>query len=242
MPTASPPSTDVALETSVFWFRYRREIIALVILGLLALLGYTGYRLYIAHRDSEAAALLAGAKRIPDYQQVIDRYPGTPASADAYLLLADTQRADKKFADANATLQAFISKNPNHELVTSARMAMAANLEAMGKTDEALAMYQQIASSYPKSFNAPLALMSRVHLFKATGKNDEARQTCEQIMTQYRDSFWAREAAQQLRSLQLKMPVASEQKSATGPANQPPSLLARPPLAQPQSAPTAKPK
>jgi TolA-binding protein len=116
-------------------------------------------------------------------------------------LLAEAQRNERKFSEANVTLQVFVDKNPNHELVSSAQMAIAGNLESMGKTDEALSMYQRIATNHPKSFNAPLALFSQVHLFKAKNRIEEARRVCETILTQYGDSFWAREAAQTLGSL-----------------------------------------
>jgi TolA-binding protein len=219
-----------------------KEIAAALTIALLAIVGFAGYRFYSDRRQEVAASSLARAKTIRDYQEVISRYPGTSAGADAYLLLADAQRAEKKFADANATLETFINKYPKHELITTARMAMAANLDSMGKNDEALAMYQQIASGYPKDFNAPLALISRVHLLKAKNRTDEARQTCEMILTQYRDSFWAREAAQELQSLKPSMAMTPTQKPAAPPTNQAPPMLVRPPVAQPQAAPTGKPK
>src|SRR6266567_4406172 len=137
---------EAALETLVFWERFKNEIIGALIVVLLAVVGFTGYRFYSDRQAAAASALLASAKSAQEYQQVITRYPNTPASADAYLLLAEAARGEKRFAEANATLQAFITKNPNHEFVSTARMAMAANLESMGKSDEALSMYQQIAS------------------------------------------------------------------------------------------------
>lgn len=145
--------------------------------------------------------MLASAKSADAYQQVIANYPNAPAAADAYLLLAEAQRKERKFPDANATLQVFIDKNPNHELVSTAKMAMAANLESMGKNDQALSLYQQIASTYPNSFNAPLALLSQVYLLKPKNQTEEARRLCETILTRYRESFWAGEAAQELRLL-----------------------------------------
>jgi len=181
--------------------KYRTEIGAVFVAILLAIIGFAGYRFYSDRQESASSALLSHAKNASDFQQVIARYPNTPPGAAAYLLLADAQRNEKKFSEANATLQAFLSKNPNHELASSAQMAMAANLESMGKTDEALSMYQRTAASYPKSFNAPLALFSEVHLLKTKNRTDEARQVCETILTQYGDSFWAREAARALRSL-----------------------------------------
>jgi predicted negative regulator of RcsB-dependent stress response len=226
MPAASPPTTDAAIETRVFWLRFRNEIIGALIVALLAALGYVGFRVYADRRNAAAADMLAGATTVSDYQQVITRYPDSAASADAYLLLADAQRRESKFADANTTLQTFLSKHPDSELASTARLAIAGNLDATGKTDEALALYQQIATTYPKSYAAPLALISRAHLLKVKNRNDEARQVCEAIMTQYRESFWARDAMQLLFSMKPSTPPAAPAASA-GP--QPPPFLARPP-------------
>jgi TolA-binding protein len=217
MPTAPPPSRDPAIETLVFWERFKNEIIGALIVVLLAVIGFTGYRFYSDRQAAAASALLASAKSAQEYQQVITRYPNTPASADAYLLLAEAERGEKRFAEANATLQAFITKNPNHEFVSTARMAMAANLESMGKSDEALSMYQQIASTYPNSFNAPLALLSQVYILKAKNRTEDARRICEAILTQHRTSFWAGEAMQELRLLKPSGPPEAAPASAIPP-------------------------
>jgi TolA-binding protein len=237
MPTAPPPSRDVALETRVFWERFKNQITAALLIVLLAGIAYTGYRFYSDRRTAAASALLASAKNAQEYQQVIGRYPNTPAAADAYLLLAEAQRKEKKFAEANTTLQTLIAKYPQHGLVSTARMAMAANLESLGKTDEALVMYQQIASGYPNTFNAPLALLSQVYILKAKNRNDDARRICETILTQYRTSLWAGEAMQQLRLLKPSSP------SRLGPTQTAtvPSLLARPPAPAPPPAQQAPP-
>jgi predicted negative regulator of RcsB-dependent stress response len=231
MPTALPPSRDAALETRVFWERFKYQIVAALLILLIGLVGFTGYRFYSDRRAATASALLASARGAQGYEQLVARYSDTPAGADAYLLLAEAQRRERKFAEANATLQAFITRNPNHELASTARMAMAANLESMGKSDEALSIYQQIASSHPNSFNAPLALLSQVYLLKAKNRPDEARRICETILTQYRKSFWAGEAFQELRLLKRSAP--SEPAAA---ATVPP-LLARPPMVAPPPAP-----
>jgi len=235
MPTAPPPSRDVALETRVFWERFKKQITAALIVILLGVIAFTGYRFYSDRRAAAASALLASAKTAQEYQQLIERFPNTPAAADGYLLLAEAQRRDKRFAEANATLQTFITKYPQHELVSTARMATAANLESMGKTDEALAMYQQIASAYPNSFTAPVALLSQVYILKAKNRNDDARRICETVLTQYRTSFWAGEAMQQLRLLKPSSPPAPVQTATV------PPLLARPPAPAAAPAPQAPP-
>jgi TolA-binding protein len=92
--------------------------------------------------------LLAAAKSPSDFQQVIDRYPGSQPASSAYLLLAEKQRAKKQYAEANTTLHKFIDQFPKHELITTAWMGVAANLDSLGKGDEALSTYQRLVAEY----------------------------------------------------------------------------------------------
>jgi predicted negative regulator of RcsB-dependent stress response len=249
MPT-EPPSTDAVIEAQVFWFRFRKEIAAALIMLILAIVGFAGYQFYTHQRNSTAAELLGKAKNPQDYQDVIARYPGTPAGASAYLLLAERQRTEKKFAEANASLQAFIDKHPEHDFVPTAQLAMAANLESMGKHDEALSIYQQVANKYSNTYQAPLALISQVPLLKAKNRIEDARRVCEEILTKYRmpgqqtegvrddrlETVWAGEAMRQLRSLK---PPDRPATTTSLPAGQgaPPMIAA--PTAPPPTKPAA---
>jgi len=147
------------------------------------------------------------------------------------LLLADAQRNEKKFSEANATLQTFLDKFPKHELVGTAHLAMAGNLEALGKKDEALAAYQRLVAGDPKGFIAPIALYSEIHLLKEKKQIDEARRVCEMLMTQYRDSRLAADAAYQLRLLKPENPPAAPPL---------PSVAPPPPAAAPSAPPAAQ--
>ena len=246
MPTATPATTEASVEAQVFWLRYQKEIAAALIVLILAMCGYAGYRIYVNRREANAAQMLGSAKTPQEYQEVINRYSGTPAGASANLLLAEKLQSEKKFAESNSALQNFIDKNPDHEFLPTAQLMMAANLEAMGKSDEALAVYQQVALKYPNSFSAPLAMISEVPLLKAKNRIEDARRVCEEILTKYRmpgqaaeasrddrmETVWAAEAMRHLRSLkapdQPKLPPA-----AAAPPGVPPMIAA------PQPAPTA---
>lgn len=240
MPTDSDSTfPEPAVDARVFWLRFQKEIAAALIVLLLAMVGYAGYRFYTHRRNDAGAELLGKAKTPQDFQEVITSYSGTPAGASAYLLLAEKQRDEKKFTEANSTLQAFTDKYPDHDFVPTARLAMAANLETMGKNDEALAIYQQVASKYGNTYNGPLALISEVPLLKGKGKSDEALRVCEEILTKYRmpgqqaetttrddrlETVWAGEAMRQLRS--LRPPEQPKPATAPAAANPPPMLVA----------------
>ncbi len=233
MPTLS--NSDPALEREVFWGRYKKEVMILLVLALVAVAAFGGYRLYAERRANSAASRLADAKTSADFQKVITEYPDTPAGGSAFLLLADAQKNEKKFVEANTTLQTFLDKFPKHELAGIARLAMAGNLEALGKKDEALATYQRLVSSDPQGFAAPVALFSEIHLLKEKKQIEEARRVCETIMTQYRDSRFAAEATYQLRLLKGG-PEPAATPAPTAPA--PPAAVTSGPPA-PQAGPSA---
>ena len=243
MPTLS--STDPVLETQVFWERHKTTVFAVLILAVLAVAGWGAFRIYSDRREAAAANTLTSAKTAADFQKVIAQFPSTPAGASAHLFLAEEQRKDKKFAEANSTLQTFLNKYPKHELKGSARLAMAANLESLGKRDEALAAYQQLAKDDPQGFTAPMALISQVYILKEKKQADEARRVCETILTNYRDSMMASEATRQLRFLKGSEPAkpspdAISAAIPTAPASAPVTAATPvPPAAVPAAPPAA---
>ncbi len=216
MATVSTPTPDPVLDTQMFWARNKNTILTALAVVLLALAAYGAYRFYTGHRNEAAASMLSQAKNAADYQKIVDQYRDSSAAPGAYLLLAAAQRKEQKLAEANTTLKRFVEKNPKHEFVTVARMAMAANVDALGNPDEALEMYRRVAADYPKSFNAPLALLAQVPLLKQKGDVEGARRVCETVLTQYRDNYASTEATRHLRM--LKAPAADQAISPAEPA------------------------
>src|ERR1700736_4971554 len=100
MPAAPPPTHDASVDAQVFWLRFQKEVAAALIVVVLAMIGYTGYRFYKSRRESSAAVLLGAAKTPQDYQEVASRYPSTPAAASAYLLLAEKLRSEEEVGQA----------------------------------------------------------------------------------------------------------------------------------------------
>ncbi|HVF71830.1 MAG TPA: tetratricopeptide repeat protein [Chthoniobacterales bacterium] len=240
-------TTDAVLEREVFWERHKTEVMIALVAILLAAAAFGGYRLYSERRASTAGNLLAAAKTSAQFQKVIADYPSTPAGASAYLLLADAQRSEQKYSEANATLETFLRKFPKHELAGTARLGIAGNLEALGQKDEALAAYQKLAASEPKAFAAPVAMYSQIHLLKEKNQIAEARRICETIITQYRESRFAPEATYLLRTLKLPaQPAVSPSPSGAPPSAPPPSQTAAPSAAAPPApnapAPSGPPK
>src|SRR5256714_12947185 len=223
MATLTTPET--AQDREVFWERYKKEVMAVLILALLAGAGFGGYKIYSDRQANTAASILASARTATDFQKVISEYPGTAAGASAYLLLAEAERSEKKFNEANTTLQTFLDRFPKHELASTARLAIAGNLEALGRKEDALVAYQRLAAGDPHGFTAPVALYSEIHLLKEKKQIEEARRVCETIMTQYRESRLAADAAYQLRLLKVD----------NAPSSPSPTVAPAPPVAAPSA-------
>jgi TolA-binding protein len=232
-------TSDPAPERDVFWERYKKEVMAVLVVALIAVAGYGGYRLYLDRQSNTAATILANARTAADFQKVISDYPSTAAGASAYLLLADAQRNEKKFDEANATLQTFLDKFPKHELTSTARLGMAGNLEALGKKDEALTAYQRVVSGDPQGFTAPIALFSQIHLLKEKKQIEEARRVCETIKSQHPQSRLVADAEYQLRLLKVDSPPVPAPAPTVAPP--PPATSSGPPAPQPASPSAAAP-
>jgi tetratricopeptide (TPR) repeat protein len=232
---ATVTTSEPAPERDFFWDRYKREVMAVLILALVAVAAYGGYKLYIERQAGAAAAQLASAKTAADFQKLISDYPDTSAAASAYLLLADNQRNEKKFTEANATLQTFLDKFPKQELNGTARLAIAGNLEAMGKKDDALTAYQRLVAGDPQGYAAPIALYSQIHILKEKKQIAEARKVCETLMTQYRESRLAADAAYQLRLLKADSPASVAPTPSVAPSA-PGPVTAAPPAPQSSAA------
>src|SRR2546430_15989359 len=71
-------SRDPALEAHVLWHRFKREIFSLIVIVILAIIGFGGYWLYTERPNSTGSPLVAEAKNAQDYEQGIAPYSSTP--------------------------------------------------------------------------------------------------------------------------------------------------------------------
>src|SRR3954451_3446757 len=99
MPTISP--SDPVLETQFLWAKYKKIVLTSLILIVLGVSAWGAYRIMNERRNAAAAKELGAAKTPSDFQKIITEFQGTPASASAYLLLAEQQRKDKKFEESS---------------------------------------------------------------------------------------------------------------------------------------------
>jgi len=180
-PTPAAPAPPQEFDLLAFWIQYRRLIIRLIVVALLAVAVWGAFLFMDYRRRANSEEALADAKTSADYRKVAADWSGTPAAGTASIRLAEELRKEGKPAEAAQALREFLGKYPVHPLRVAASQALAISLETAGKSEEALAAYQQFAANHGRSAFAPLAFIGQARILTALGKPEEARKVLESI-------------------------------------------------------------
>ena len=148
----------------------------LIVLGVLA-----------GNRSSRIASetLLSEATNDAAWNEVISKYPRTPAAGDAMLLLAASLRDTGKIEESNALYSRFAESFPSSSLAVAGLLGRASNARVSGNPGEALNSYQQATAAFPQSYGAPFALLSQARLLAQQGKMEDARRSIQSLGSQY---------------------------------------------------------
>jgi len=163
----------------LLWAKHRGAIVAAVAGALLIAIGVFAYFIISNANRRTAEAAFSSAETAREYRDVIAKHGGFVVAGEAYLLLAEKLRSDGKMEEADAALEEFVEKKPEHPFAPLALLALANNAAAAGDFDAAYSRYQSVADRYSKSFAAPVALGNKAELYLANGKREEALTTLQ---------------------------------------------------------------
>jgi TolA-binding protein len=194
----TPPEADLEIAPpsalELLWTNHRGTVIggvaALIAVALL-ILGIT-----VSRRAGEIASqnALAAATDAAGWNAVISGYPGTPAAADAMLLLAASLRDAGKLDESDSVYSRFAETFTRSPIAVSALIGRASNARVSGKAADALNDYQQAAAAFPQSYGAPFAILSQARLLAQDGKSEAAGRLLQALATQYSQSVAAQAA------------------------------------------------
>ncbi len=174
-PTEDQTFVDSSLAAEIFWEKNRKAIIGGIAVVVILAIGASLW-LIKSHNDKLAAEVLfAEAKNPESWREVIAKYPRTLPAANAYFLLAESQREQGNLDESNKTYQTFIDTFPKHSLVGGARLGLAENLAVQGKTKEALDSLSQLQTQEDSSYAGPVAGLIEGQELLRQGKIAEAR-------------------------------------------------------------------
>jgi len=184
-----PPGFDPI----AYWEDNKNKIIAYGALLLVGFIAFGAYQISTQRNLTASQDMFAEASKPDNYRQIIAKFP--------HSIAAGKLRDEKKYDDAISALHEFINQYPDHPLLSTGALGLAATLEQQGKTEEALDAYAQVPVKYPGTYAAPMALLGQAALLKNLGKLDEAKRIYENVASQYENSYPAQQAQQNLKAL-----------------------------------------
>ena len=195
-------SVDIAkLEGSFFWERYKLVIVALIFAGIGVALFYTYLRVTKAAFNARAQEFFDAQNRTEDLQKVVDKYPGTPAAAQALLIIGEKFYSDKEWDKASQIYSKFLQSFPNHEFSPNALMGIGAVYEAKGDFEKAVDTYRKVYENFPGSYRAAEARLALGQIYERQGQKAKARQIYESIPAAHPQSVWRNFATEQAKRL-----------------------------------------
>jgi TolA-binding protein len=94
---------------------------------------------------------------IEGFRRYLERTPSAGKAAEATLRIGECQARLRKWAEAAAQFDRFISSYPSDSLISSAAFDKAQVLEQTGQLQSAIDLYKVIVQKYPSRPEAPLA-------------------------------------------------------------------------------------
>jgi predicted negative regulator of RcsB-dependent stress response len=195
-----------------WWTEYGNYVVLAVIVCLLTIAGFQGWRYYKAQQAERAAALfaqLSEAERANEAKkvraiaaQIIDKHGSTQYASMAAVAAAKAGFTTGEIEDAKKNLQWVIDKAREEEMRDVARLRLAGILLDEKKYDDAL----KLLSAKPTDTYAALYADAKGDVLTAQGKPAEARAA-------YRLALEKSDAASQYRGLiELKLDALGEAK------------------------------
>ncbi len=192
------PLDDPHLKWELFWEKNKTAILGGIVLAVVAAIAAVSWMVYFNAQRLAAQKLLAEAGDIAAFQAVVEKYPTSPAAADALLRIAAAEREAGDTVRSTAAFQQFLDRFPEHPLAGGALLGIGQNQEVAGDADSAISTYQQVVTRYPQSYAAPFAAYSEAEILLRRFQRDEARRSYNMIVSQFPRSPAARMASSQL--------------------------------------------
>src|SRR5437867_507374 len=111
-------------DAAAFWDTHKNKFILYGLLLIAGLAAFVIYQISTNHNLIESQALYQNAKTAEDYRRLIDQYPRSVVAANAYLVLAEKLRDDRKYEEALAILRKFTAQFPEHPLIGGASLSI----------------------------------------------------------------------------------------------------------------------
>ena len=135
-------------------------------------------------------------------ERLIEERSGTPAAAQAVVILANRYFIQGRYADAQRLFQVYLDDYGQSDILTfAAWRGSAACLEAQGQLREAAGKYQEYAAAHPDNMQAALALLEAARCYGMAGEVDRQKSILDRIIKEFGASPVAARARDEINML-----------------------------------------
>lgn len=169
------PFLKVSWDTASWVEENRQIVVGAILLVLVAIIGgYIGLE-YLESQNVEASATLTPA--FESYNTLIEgsaEMEAISANPDLDAPEKTYENDKKRWEDVYAAANVALSKHPNAEIATPAKLAKAAAAVKLGKNDEAIELYKEFKGATNDQTLKPIAVQGLATAYAAAEKWDEA--------------------------------------------------------------------
>ncbi|CBE68436.1 MAG: tetratricopeptide repeat protein [Candidatus Methylomirabilis oxygeniifera] len=181
--------------------------------GLLVLsIVIAGYFFWSGRKETESAALLRKAVGQLDVilrsgsddakqteglrllHDVVHRYPGTAAAAEATLRLGTYYYTVGKYNEARTAYTTYLEKNPRGLIAFSAGLGVGDTYLAERNNDKAVETYSRLIEQFAQEPLLPEAQLHLARAYRGMGRLKDAGALYEQIVATHPNTGWAQRA------------------------------------------------
>ncbi len=210
---SSVPLAEISQGPNAFEAFLDRNQKGIAVFAILLALGAAGLviqRGMETNRQEDAGAALVKAEDTAALQGVLVNHADTKAAGSAMVLLANSQWTEGKKDEAIGTLRKFVSENPDHAAIPTAKASLGAKLMAQGKTGDAAKVFEELVADPASAYIAPFALISLGDMARADGDLEKAELDYVKVRNDFPDSNFSETATKRISTLKAKPPVEIE--------------------------------
>lgn len=199
----------------LFWHEYKKGIIAVLAVILLALAGWGIIVLVQERREAGIAAEYQEAAAIEEIRAFAERHSPHPLAGVAYLEAADYHFTNREFEEAARYYGLAARDLVDAPPAGRAQIGQGVSLALAGKGAEALTHFEQVGRN-PENYDIirAEAYYHAATVAVETGQTDAARDYIEQVMEIDQSQVWSSRAM----GLEQSLPEAPEEPEAAPPA------------------------
>lgn len=171
-------------------YPYRKAIISSVFLLLIAGLLIGGWFSYRDWRSKKAMELLRTAKDGNDYENLVNHYSGTPASAVAMIRLGELKWRENEYAQAREIYERFIKIYPKSVLAPFVKNLIGECFLQEKKFTESDNVFNSLLSDSANNFIHSIVQMNLARLIAARGDVQKAVEHFKKLKQEKGKMLW----------------------------------------------------